>query len=348
MLKFVHYLVLLSLFIPTQNIAKDFQKLGIPTGSSTGTYIQFGKNIKEIVEKKHKAEIDIWVRESKGSVENIEMLASKGENAALAIVQSDVIGHFKKSGDSRYEGYARNLRLIFPFYNEEVHLLGNKEIKNITDLEGKKVVVGPIGSGTSLTAWNLLHLMNVKPKEFINASYEEAIDKVVTGEADAMFSVSGKPVKIFTTLSQMANEDDYKDGIAKIHFIPLDEKIMLSEYVEGELTPDDYSIIQETVPTVAVKAVLVAFDFSQGTTEYYQTRCSQLRKIATVIRQNIDILKENKTAKWHKKWNEVNLSQTISGWKRDACSHSDVKPENSDSSTKISLKCKLNPNAEGC
>ncbi len=91
------------------------RSIGIVTGSKTGTYIKFGH---AIAKEAKKMGVDIIVKESEGSIANIERLNSR-ENAGLAIVQSDVLGFLIRSDDPEMKKVAERLRLIFPFYNEE-------------------------------------------------------------------------------------------------------------------------------------------------------------------------------------------------------------------------------------
>src|SRR5215207_10535143 len=90
--------------------------IGMVTGSGTGTYIQFGQDIAKVAQS---AGLDILVKESEGSIDNIRRLVST-ENAALGIVQSDVLGFRSRSPDPQVRRIASRLRLVFPFYNEEV------------------------------------------------------------------------------------------------------------------------------------------------------------------------------------------------------------------------------------
>ena len=77
------------------------------------------------------------------------------------------------------------------------------------------------------------------------------------------------------------------------------------------------------IPTVAVKAVLIGYDFSRGKTWYYKMRCQQLGKLSSIIRDNLDMLKAN----GHKKWAEVDLDQKIGIWKLDTCSRTQSMPK---------------------
>jgi hypothetical protein len=93
---------------------------------------------------------------------------------------------------------------------------------------------------------------------------------------------------------------------------------MLEEYKPAEITKADYNFVQDTVPTIAVQAVLVSYDFSQGGKKH----CETLTKLAKTIRTALPQLKE----KGHPKWREVNLDADSGIWKRDPCAWPEPKP----------------------
>jgi TRAP transporter TAXI family solute receptor len=287
--------------------------IGMVTGSKTGTYFQFGQNIATVAQG---AELDIQVKESEGSIDNIRRLVS-AENAALGIVQADVLGFLSRSDDWQVRRIASRLRLIFPFYNEEVHVFARQSIRRFEDLAGQRIVVGTRGSGNWLTANNLLRLTNVTPAERIELPPPEGVSAVLKGEADAMFYVAGKPVKLFTTIREVQKEPQYAHLAQDVHFVPLTHAAILREYVASGISPSDYEWLHEAVSTVAVKSVLISFDFSTRINPYYQQRCEELSKLGQAIRANFAELQRT----GHPKWREVDLDQEVAFWKRDACSH---------------------------
>jgi TRAP transporter TAXI family solute receptor len=296
--------------------------IGMVTGSATGTYIQFGRDIAGVVKPRG---IDIIVKESEGSLDNVRRLWSK-ENAAIAIVQSDLLGFLKRSKGPMLKIYSKNLKLMFPFYNEEVHLLARKSIQSFEDLAGKRVVVGTKGSGNYLTSNNLLYMLKIKPSQRImDLSPAEAVRAVLTSKADAMFFVGGKPVTLFQNISKLLadNNPAYAKLVDNIHFVPLDNEKMHQEYVASTIEPEDYNWVKKKIPTIAVKAVLVCYDFSkknslfyQERSGYYQERCQQIAEIGQAIRQSFDKLKQS----GHPKWKEVNLDENSGIWEKDSCS----------------------------
>jgi TRAP-type uncharacterized transport system substrate-binding protein len=145
--------------------------IGMVTGTATGPYIQFGQDIASVARS---VGLDILVKESEGSIDNIRRLVS-AENAALGIVQSDVLGFLSRSTDPQVRRIASRLRLIFPFYNEEVHLLARMDIQRFEDLNGRRMVVGSQASGNWITSSNLLQMVNVNPTDLIELPAPEGV-----------------------------------------------------------------------------------------------------------------------------------------------------------------------------
>jgi TRAP transporter TAXI family solute receptor len=239
--------------------------IGMVTESTTGTCFQFGQDIAKVAPS---AGLEILVKESEGSIDNIRLLVSR-ENAALGIVQSDVLGFLRRSEDPQVRRISERLRLVFPFYNEEVHLLARKEIQRFEELDGKRVVVGTQGSGNWLTSTNLLRMINLKPAARMELPPPEGASAVLGGEADAMLYVAGKAVKLFTTFRELQDNPQYAPLVKAVQFVPLENERMLQEYVATTIAPDDYEWLSEATPTVAVKAVLISFDFSSQINSYY-------------------------------------------------------------------------------
>lgn len=292
----------------------DANALGMVTGSKTGTYIQFGNDIARVAKT---AGLEILVKDSQGSIDNIKRINSK-ENATFGIVQSDVLGFLSRSENPEMRQVAERLRLIFPFYNEEVHLFANKSVQTFAELQGKRVVVGEQGSGTWLTAMNLLQLTGIKPAELLNLPPLQGVTAVLKGEADAMFYVAGKPVSLFTKVGNLITRPEFSAMLTKVHFVSLDDPRMLREYQPAQIGPVDYEWLSGNVSTIAVKAVLMSFDFSGKQNAYFVKRCQQLGTLGAAIRGDIENLRQS----GHPKWKEVNLDDTVGVWKLDSCSRS--------------------------
>lgn len=289
-------------------------EVGMVTGSKVGTYIKFGQAIAEQTKGEG---VDILVKESEGSIANIRRMNSR-ENAALGIVQSDVLGFLSRSENMELKKISKRIRMIFPFYNEEVHLFARQDIKSIKDLSGKRVIIGKAGSGSWLTATNLMKIAGVMPGESLNYSPKDGVLAVLQDKADALFYVAGKPVKLFTTLGKLKEQPKFTPLFDNVHFVSITDPAILQEYEASQIGPKDYSWLGEQVSTAAVKAVLVSFDFSSKKSPYFKQRCQELGVIGRVIRNNISTLRED----GHPKWKEVDLEANVGIWKPDICSRS--------------------------
>lgn len=300
------------------------------TGGEGGTYYPFGKNIAKYSKQKG---VKIIVRKTKGTFENIDKMISNDKLASLGIVQSDIMSRLLNSNDESHRNMAKKLKMIYPLYNEEVHVLALKKIEKLSDLDNKHVYIGSDGSGTNLTATVIFELLNIKPiiNEHPDIIKEQGDDEgilslLVSRKIDAIFYVAGQPTKLLSKTLQKLTV--MGNGILdNIHFLPINNRKLLKEtaYVESSINHSKYDYLTkgEKIPTIAVKAMLVAYDFSslgkgaaESTTKYYKTRCNQIYKIAQAIKQNLPNLKRL----GHDKWKTVKLEENIGMWETHRCS----------------------------
>ncbi len=245
--------------------------MGIITGGEKGTYYQFGLNLKELMANKG---ISLNVYSSNGSIENINAVY-KRPGIQMGIVQSDVLAFIGKlQSDAELKLIAKKIKMVFPLYNEEIHLLGRSGIGDFDGLAGKRVAVGEEGSGTYLTARLLFELTEIVPQEMLTIGREEALSQLKAGKIDAMFYVAGFPVKLF------ADDVTENDGLA---LIPITHKSILEFYPQGEIPQNTYRWQKQAVKTAAVKAVLVSFD-------YKSTNCDSVGRFAKVVAENLPLV----------------------------------------------------------
>jgi len=270
--------------------------LGIMTGGAKGTYYQFGLNLKELVKSK---DVRLRVDNSTGSIENLYAVYKK-PYTQMGIVQSDVLAFVSRlQSDPVLKRIATKTKMIFPLYNEEVHLLGRRELADFDDLAGKRVAVGKEGSGTYLTAKLLFEVSDIEPAEMVSVGTDEALTRLKRGDIDAMFYVAGFPVKLFE------GDVNEEDGLA---LIPIVNNSIVEFYPIAEIPAKTYHWQHVAVNTVAVKAVLVSFNFRRANCEY-------VGKFAQVLSENMDWLKEN----GHPKWKFVDLDFPLKGWEQYDC-----------------------------
>jgi TRAP transporter TAXI family solute receptor len=194
---------------------------------------------------------------------------------------------------------AKKIKMVFPLYNEEIHVLGRGDIADFDDLADRRVAIGREGSGTYLTARLLFKVSEVQPKEMVLIDTDEALAELKAGRIDAMFYVAGYPVKLFTE-----GVTD-TDGLA---LIPITNKSIVEFYPTVEIPARTYSWQANPLNTVAVKAVLVSYDFRRAD-------CDYVGRFSQILQSNLEWLKRN----GHPKWKFVDLEFPLKGWEQYDC-----------------------------
>ncbi len=289
----VHFYLLLSLSAVPLAHAVD---MGLITGGAKGTYYQFGLNLKTLVNEQG---INLTVINSTGSVENIYAVFNR-PNIQLGIVQADVLAFISRAQSNPIlKQIAKKTKMVFPLYNEEVHLLGRNDILGLDDLAGRRVAIGEEGSGTYLTAKLLFEIAEIAPAEMVEIGTDEALVQLKKRQIDAMFYVAGYPVKLFK--ENVAAQDG-------LTLLPITNKSIGEFYPTAKIPRATYAFLSEDVDTVAVKAVLVSYDFRS-------THCDNVGKFAKIMSDNMAWLKKN----GHPKWNTVDLDFNLKGWEQYDC-----------------------------
>ncbi|MFQ5853948.1 MAG: TAXI family TRAP transporter solute-binding subunit, partial [Candidatus Binatia bacterium] len=263
----------------------------LATSQPGGTYLVLGGALEDLTEDLTSKDLKrIKACHSSGSVENIGLLAA-GE-ADFAIVQSDVAhrawhlhkpfnnlvrvceGH--ESNEKHLEGLKlgkwvkrvckehdlteddiKDLKLVTPLHTEKVHVLvrPHLHISSTSELKGKEVALGPEGSGSALTAQAVLEASGLSTSDVKTSalSLQDATQQLGNEKIDAAFWTGAVP----TPLLDEVLED------SEIRLIRLERKVIdrLEEgesYVEDSIPKESYTKRQRLVPTVAVKAFLLA------------------------------------------------------------------------------------------
>src|SRR5206468_5268569 len=277
--------------------------MGVMTGSEKGTYYQFGLNLQALGKSNG---INLSVYPSKGSVENIYAVYQR-PGVQVGIVQSDVLAFVARvQSDPALQRIAKKIKMVFPLYNEEVHLLARKGIASFDDLADKRVAIGREGSGTFLTVRLLFKLSEIATREMVPIDTDEALAELKAGRIDAMFFVAGYPVKL---LSEGVSARD------ELRLVPITNKDIAEFYPRAAIPANTYAWQEQAIETVAVKAVLVSFD-------YRRTDCESVGKFAQLLAANLDWLKKN----GHAKWKAVDLDFPLKGWEQYDCVRKYLKP----------------------
>jgi TRAP transporter TAXI family solute receptor len=212
---------------------------------------------REIASLARGAGMQIRVLPSEGARQNL-LWISEGR-ADLTLVQSDVAWDAYQ-GHGGFPRPLTGLRAVAPLYVEAVHILVRRPLflRRIEDLGGKRVSLGPAGSGTEANALQILAAAGRTPEEMTtrHLGIEEAVAALRAGDLDAAFLTVGVPSKpVALALS---------DRSASLLEPDLDLLERLREiypfFLNKNIEPAEYHGLREEVTTVEVQALLVGRD----------------------------------------------------------------------------------------
>jgi TRAP-type uncharacterized transport system substrate-binding protein len=211
---------------------------------------------------------------------------------------------------------------IAKLFNEEVHLVAKPNITSIMQLKGLKVNVDAKGSGTSYSMRDLFKAFGIEVEE-VSMSQVEAIEKVKSGEIAATALIAGKPVRSMLKLAR-------NDGL---HLVPIPYPTQLiGDYLPATLGHDDYPDLiasGESVDTVAVGAVLIAYNWPKTSVDRYH-------RVQRFVEAFFPKIAEFQKPPRHPKWREVNLAASLPGWTRFDAAQAWLDKERLDPPTAIS------------
>ena len=264
------------------------------TGTIGGTYVQFGADLASVLDDDGK--LRVLPITGRGSVQSVaDILFLKGVD--LGIVRADTLDYLEKKGIAN--DIKKQFTYVTKLYNEEMQVIAPKTVKTLNDLEGKTVSVDLPNGGTFVTALTVFERLGIKAN-FVYIEQRIAMEKLKKGDLDAVIVVGGKPYLSVTTFNN--------DG--RFHLAAVDySKPLQSDYLPARLTSKDYPNLipeGETVDTIAVPAVLAAYNWAPNT--------ERRRKLALFVDAFFAKFAALQNPPFHPKWKEVSLTAPLAGW----------------------------------
>jgi TRAP-type uncharacterized transport system substrate-binding protein len=275
---------------------KNQWTVGVAGGLLSGTYMTFADELGQVLDDGDNLRVLPIV--TYGAASNMDdLLYLRGVD--VAVTQADVFEYFRT--ERKTPNLEGRVNYIIRLPISEVHVLARTEIKSIEDLRGKKVNFGPAGSASSLTGSIIFQRFNVKVEQVLFDN-PTALQKLRSGEISALVRVIGKPIDFFAKIPPNSG----------LHFLPLPlSKTFADYYTLGELTSQEYpSLVPQgsSVDTIAVPAVLAAFNWPRGTDRY-----RRVQRFTEALFNRWDRFQKPPR---HPKWRDVNLAATVPGWSR--------------------------------
>jgi len=234
--------------------AKKF--VSIASGWVVGVYYPLAGAISNIAHK-NLPDIKITVESSGASVANAKLIAAG--DADMAILQNDIAFFALQGVKPIFDKPVANIRGITSLYQEHCQIQARKDAKiaSVKDLKGKRVCVGPLGSGTEQNALQILEAYGMKFEDFSKVerlTATESSDYLKDGRIDAAFYSVGVGaaglVDTAMTVDCVIVPIDAQATEALIKKYPF--------FIKTVVPKGAYKGMDQEVPTVAMMAILVA------------------------------------------------------------------------------------------
>lgn len=252
--------------------------IGIATATPAGTNYPVGEDIRNFC-----AHLPIRNVQSTGSLDNIDKLLTD-RNVQFGIVQQDAL-NFRKITQPEA---MKKIVMVFPFFSSYMHLVATEQsgIKSLADLAGKRVHIGPQGSGTWTTSQMTKALTGIEWQDFEERP-ADGIKALLDGERDAMFFVAGMPIKTYIDLGAEVKN--------KIRLVDVRHPDLSDFYEEITVPARTYPWHDGEVKTYGVRNVLATYNYATTSAQ------KVISDVATCIVQKLPELKKE----GHPAWQEI-------------------------------------------
>jgi TRAP transporter TAXI family solute receptor len=267
---FVIALASVALAVTSRSHAAETISIG--TAGVMGVYYPLGGAICRMVNvtrKEHK--LRCTVEASEGSVANIRNVLARKVDVGIA--QSDM-QHAATMGEGPFrDGAQPKLRALFSVYPELLTVMTREDanVRTLTDLRGKRVSLGPPGSGTRATMELVLDAVGVDKSDLkaaLGLKFVEMSPALCENKIDAFAFVAGHPNPVFHEAA-----DSCKTRIIAIEGGAVDNLLKNKPYyVKAEVPGRLYKGTEAPQSTFGTVASVVVSDDMPEATAYALTR----------------------------------------------------------------------------
>jgi TRAP transporter TAXI family solute receptor len=172
--------------------------------------------------------------------------------------------------------------MVAPLFSADMHLVvrDDSPFNTLADLQGKRVIEGPEGSGTWVSVQVIKSLTGMDWKGQA-LSQKAGLDAVLSGKADAEWVVAGYPVDMLSKLPK---------GV-KLISVTHPKLDGFKIYTKTMISSGSYPFQKKSVSTYKVDSFLATYAYKNQ----YQ---AEIGELVTCITRNIDKLRSTGHAKW--------------------------------------------------
>jgi uncharacterized protein len=226
---------------------QDYPKtVKIGTASQGGTYFIVGGGLASLLEQK--LDITANVEVTGGPVHNMQ-LTQAGEQDIGMVTLGPAYEGFTGTGEWTGGNKMEDVRIVFPMYTTPIHWWALEEsgVKNIEDIKGQRVGVGPAG-GTSGTYVPLIHEVLGLDTDNVQAGASDMASQQMDGQLDIIGYAAGIPISAVSEIEVQR----------KINFFGIDGE-MRDKVIEKfpyffpfTIPADTYTTLDQDIETIAM------------------------------------------------------------------------------------------------
>ena len=166
----------------------------VATGPPGAVYREIGGALARLLNE-HLAEQEVVTVETRASNDNLILLESADADLGLANLDSVLATDFTSEG--------AGIGAVGRLYDSFVHLVvpDDSPVRRFEDLEGLRVSLGEINSGTEFTVEQILDVTGLRVQE-VRLDQAESATALGSGDIDAMFSLTGIPTPAIADLAR--------------------------------------------------------------------------------------------------------------------------------------------------
>ena len=220
----------------------------IGAGSTGGVYFPLATGIAQMISEDLE-NINATASSTGGSEDNVNLLSSGDETLGIADMSVSL---------NAYEGDVPELRGIYMGYANVFHIITNDEsIETLEDLRGKRVAIGPTGSGTANLSEKIfrdLGLWDEIDTEYL--THDQESQELADGRIDAAaysIAVPGTSVEEYFN----ANDGNFVEFTDQHLSDFLDEN---PDHIQFTIEGGTYPKQDNDIETIGVKAALVTME----------------------------------------------------------------------------------------
>jgi TRAP-type uncharacterized transport system substrate-binding protein len=268
--------------------------VGLAAGLLEGAPLRFATEISRVVNDGGKVHVLPIV--TRGPTENVnDLLYLKGID--IAIINSDSLDEYR----AQLPEIGNRIVHIMNLFPSELHVFVRPEINSLADLAGKKVNFNTQGTAAAYSGPLIFSRLGIEvDKTFV--PHPLALEQMRKGEMAAVVFVTSKPVDAFV-------KRKWDEGFK---FLPVPFGPGLKDYyVPASLTSADYPALVpagQTVETIAVPTVLVAYNWSPGTQRY--------DRVTAFVNELFGKLDQLRVTGFDPKWKDASPSASVPGLQR--------------------------------